>query len=85
MLRSVFDIGDVFGSVVDFGDVFGIASDVNKPTVCCHIHYCDVFESLFYFDDVFGSAFNFGDVLGSKFVIGDVYGLHTNRLLSLKH
>ncbi len=44
----------------------------------------DVFRSVFD-GDVFGSAFNFGDVLGSVFVIGDGYGLHTNRLLSLKH
>ena len=58
---------------------------VNKPTVCFHIHYGDVFESVVYFGDVFGSAFNFGDVLGSAFVIGDLYGLLTNRLLSLKH
>jgi hypothetical protein len=40
---------------------------------------------VFYFGDVFGSAFNVGDVLRSVFVIGDVYGLHTNRLPSLKH
>jgi hypothetical protein len=39
----------------------------------------------FIFDDVFGSTFNFGEVLRSAFVIGDVYGLHTNRLPSLKH
>jgi hypothetical protein len=39
----------------------------------------------FYFGDVFGSAFNFGDVLRNAFVIGDLYGLHTNRLQSLKH
>ncbi len=29
--------------------------------------------------------FNVGDVLRGAFVIGDVYGLHTNRLPSLKH
>ena len=40
---------------------------------------------MFYFGDVFGRAFNVGDVLRSAFVIGDVYGLHTNRLPSLKH
>jgi hypothetical protein len=39
MLGSVFDIGYMFGSVFDFGDVIGRASDVNKPTVCLHIHY----------------------------------------------
>jgi hypothetical protein len=39
---------------------------------------------VFYFGDVFGSGFNFGDVSRSAFVIGDVYGLHTNRLPSLK-
>ncbi len=33
----------------------------------------------------FGSAFNVGDVFRSAFVIGGVYGLHTNRLPSLKH
>ena len=44
-----------------------------------------MFESVFYFGDVFGSALNVGDVLRSAFVIGDVYGLHTNRLPSLKH
>ena len=44
-----------------------------------------MFESVFYFGDVFGSAFYVGDVLRSAFVIGDVYGLHTNRLPSLKH
>ncbi len=47
--------------------------------------YDDMFESMYYFGDVFGSAFNFGDVLKSTFVIGNVYGLHTNRLPSLKH
>jgi hypothetical protein len=65
--------------------MFGSTSDVNKPMVCLHIYYGDVFESVLNFGDVFGSAFNFGDVLGSAFVIGDVYGLHTNRLPSLKH
>jgi hypothetical protein len=84
VLRSVFGIGDVFGSVFDFGDVFGIAINVNKPTFYLHVHYGDVFESVFYYCDVFGSTFNFGEVLGSAFVIGDVYGLLTNRLLSLK-
>ena len=44
-----------------------------------------MFESVLYFGDVFGNAFNFGDMLMSAFVIGDVYGLHTNRLPSLKH
>ncbi len=44
-----------------------------------------MFESVFYFGDVFGSAFNVGDMLRSVFVIGEVYGLHTNRLPSLKH
>ncbi len=44
-----------------------------------------LFESVFYFGDVFGSAFNVDDVLRSAFVIGDVYGLHTNRLPSLKY
>ncbi len=39
----------------------------------------------FIFGDVFRSKFNFGDVSGSTFVIGDMYGLHTNRLPSLKH
>ncbi len=29
--------------------------------------------------------FNYGDMLGSAFLIGDMYGLHKNRLLSLKH
>jgi hypothetical protein len=81
----VFAIGDVFGSIFDFGDEFGSASDVNKPTVCRHIEYGEVFESVFYFGDVFGSAFNFGDVFRSMFVIGDVYELLTNRLPSLKH
>ncbi len=33
----------------------------------------------------FGSMFNFGGMFKSAFVIGDVYGLHTNRLPSLKH
>ena len=40
---------------------------------------------MFYFGDVFGSVFNVDDVLRSAFVIGDVYGLHTNKLPSLKH
>ncbi len=40
--------------------------------------------SMFYFGDMFGSAFDFGDVSGSTFFIGDVYGLHKNRLLTLK-
>ncbi len=44
-----------------------------------------MFGSVFYFGDVFGSVFNYGGVLGSTFVIGDMYGLHKNRLLSLKH
>jgi hypothetical protein len=44
-----------------------------------------MFESVFYTGDVFGSTFNVGDVFRSMFVIGDVYGLHTNRLPSLKH
>ena len=44
-----------------------------------------MFESVFYFGDVFGSVFNVGGILRSGFVIGDVYGLHTNRLPSLKH
>ncbi len=48
MLGSVFDIGDVFGSVFYFGDVFGSAIDVNKPMVSLHIHYGDVFESVFF-------------------------------------
>jgi hypothetical protein len=46
MLGSVLYIGDVFGSTFDFGDVFGSAIDVNKPTVCLHIHYGDVFEGV---------------------------------------
>ncbi len=75
----------MFGSVFDFGDVFGSASDVYKPMVCLHIYYGGVFESVFYFGDMFGSMFNFGEVLRSTFVIGCVYGLHTNRLPSLKH
>ncbi len=41
--------------------------------------------SVFYFGDVFGSVFNNWDVFGSLSFIGDVYGLHKNRLLSLKH
>jgi hypothetical protein len=85
VLGSVFVFGYLFGRVFDFGDVFGSASDVNKPMVCLHILYGDVFERVFYFGDVFGSAFNFGDMLRSAFVIGDVYVLHTNRLPSLKH
>ncbi len=40
---------------------------------------------MFFFGDVFGSVFNHGDVFGSTFFIGVVYGLHKNRLLSLKH
>jgi hypothetical protein len=40
---------------------------------------------MFYFGDMFGSVFNIGVVFGSLSVIGDVYGLHKNRLLSLKH
>ncbi len=44
-----------------------------------------MFGSMFYFGDVFGSVFNYGDALESTFFIGDVYGLHKNRLLSLKH
>ncbi len=44
-----------------------------------------MFEHVFYFGDVFGSTFNFGDMSRSTFVIGDVYGLHTNRLSSLKY
>jgi hypothetical protein len=40
---------------------------------------------MFYFGDVFGSVLNYGDVFGSTFLIGVVYGLHKNRLLSLKH
>jgi hypothetical protein len=77
MLGSVLYLGDVFGSTFDFGDVFGSAIDVNKPPVCLHIHYGDVFEGVVYFGCVFGSKFSFGDVLGSTFVIGDVYGLLT--------
>ncbi len=38
-----------------------------------------------FFGDVFGRVFNNGDVLGSLSFIGDVYGLHKNRLLSVKH
>ncbi len=56
MLGSVFDIGDMSGSMFDIGDVFGSMSDVNKPTVCLHIYYGNVFESVFYFGDVFWSA-----------------------------
>ncbi len=41
--------------------------------------------SVFYFDGAFGGVFNNGDVFGSLSFIGDVYGLHKNRLLSLKH
>ncbi len=41
--------------------------------------------NVLYFGDMFGSVFKYGDVLGSMFFIGDVYGLHKNRLLSLKH
>ncbi len=41
--------------------------------------------SVFYFGDVFGSVFNNGDVFGSLSFIRDVYGLHKNRLVSLKH
>ncbi len=41
--------------------------------------------SAFDFGDVFGSAFDFGDMLRSAFFIGDVYGLHKNRLPTLKH
>jgi hypothetical protein len=44
-----------------------------------------VLRSVFYFGDMFGSAFDFGDVLGSMIFIGDMYGLHKNRLLTLKH
>ncbi len=40
--------------------------------------------SVFYFGDMFGSVFNNGDVFESLSFIGDVYGLHKNRLLSLK-
>ncbi len=85
MLGSVIYISDIFRSAFDFGDAFGSAIDVNKPRVCLHIHYGDVFEGVVYFGDVFGSEFSFGDVLGSAFVIGDVYGLLTKRLLSLMH
>ncbi len=85
VLGSVFAFGDLFGSVFDFNDVFGSASDVNRPKVCLHNQYGDVFEHVSYFGDVFWSTFNFGDVLRSAFVMGDVYGLHTNRLPSLKH
>jgi hypothetical protein len=46
VLGSVLYIGDVFGSAFDFGDVFGSVIDVNKPTVCLHIHYGDVFEGV---------------------------------------
>jgi hypothetical protein len=48
-------------------------------------HMVMCLKACFIFGDVFGRAFNFGDVLRSAFVIGDVYGLHTNRLPSLKH
>ncbi len=41
--------------------------------------------SVIYFDDVFGNVFNNSDVFGSLSFFGDVYGLHKNRLLSLKH
>ncbi len=44
-----------------------------------------MFGGVFFFGDVFGSVFNCGNMLGSAFFIGDVYGLHKNRLLSLKH
>ncbi len=47
VLGSVFVFGDVFGRVFDFGDLFGSTSDVNKPMVCLHIWYGDVFESMF--------------------------------------
>ncbi len=69
----------------DFGDVFRSASDVNKQTACLHIYYGAMFESMFYFSDMLRSAFNLGDLVRSTFVIGYVYGLHTNRLPSLKH
>ncbi len=44
-----------------------------------------MFGSVFYFGDVFGGMLNYGDMFGSTFFIGVVYGLHNNRLLSLKH
>ncbi len=85
MLGCVFVFGDMFGSVFDFGDVFCSVGDVNKPTVCLHIKYGDVFRSFFYFGDVLGSVFNFSDMLRSALVICEVYGLYTNQLKGLKH
>ncbi len=40
---------------------------------------------MFHSGDMFGIVFNCGDVLRSMIIIGVVYGLHKNRLLSLKH
>ncbi len=51
----------------------------------CRVWKRVYFGSVFYFGDVFGSMSNYGDVFGSTFFIGVVYGLHKNRLLSLKH
>jgi hypothetical protein len=40
----------------DFGDdVFGNTSDLDQPTVCVHIQYGGVLDSMFYFGDMFGS------------------------------
>jgi hypothetical protein len=46
----------VLGSMFDFGDdVFENTSDLDQPTVCVHIQYGDVLDSMFYFGYVFGS------------------------------
>jgi hypothetical protein len=40
----------------DFGDdVFKNTSDLDQPTVCVHIQYGDVLDSMFYLGDVLGS------------------------------
>ncbi len=70
-------IGDVLRSTFDFGDnVCGNTSDVDQPTVCVHIQYGDVLDSMFYFGDMFGSYLCFGDVQMKALAIGDVYGKH---------
>ncbi len=49
-------IGDVLGSMFDFGDdVFENTSNLDQPTVCVHIQYGDVHDSMFCFGDMFGS------------------------------
>ncbi len=55
-----------------FGDdVFGNTSNIDQTTVCVHIQYSDVLDSMFYFCYVFGSYLYLGDVRIRVLAIGD--------------